>query len=407
MKQTLRLGWLALFAATLLTACNDSDDTKTTTDDNTQVEETDTSPSIAFVQTVSPDYSSSEVVTIDADSKQVITGYYLKDKSDYTLVTYKDAIYHIGRYGIDTIDKYLASSAFTPSWSYSTQDNEDSVSRNPYAIAFASDEKAYVLRYGSSKVWIVNPNATQAEEFKIGELDLSSYVENNSGNTPSPAAAKVADGKLFIAMQRIDDNWSPQTAYVAVFDTNTDTEIETNASTADSVKGIPLSGVNPLEQSLYVFEDELFVTTRDSFSSIDLSGSMIEAIDTETFELRQVLQATDISDNVSASIQSSVIESAEKGYFFATRSVFEPAYHEVSTLYQFNPTTGEITAEKVAGTGEEDINFIAYDPQGYLWLSIGSDTTPGVDVIDTSSNSLFTERLLTDLNPNAVGFVQP
>ena len=405
MKSTLKSCYLALIAASVLTACNGSDTKTTTAKDNTQVDATDTSPSIAFVQTVAPDFSSSEVVTIDAESKQVTTGYYLKDKSDYTVTTYKDAVYHIGRYGIDTIDKYMAESAFTPSWSYSTQDNQDTVSRNPYAIAFASDDKAYVLRYGSNKVWVVNPNAAQAEDFKIGELDLSDYVENNTSGTPSPASAKVANGKLFVAMQRLDDTWSPQTAYVAVFDTSTDTEIETHASDADSVKGIPLSGVNPLEQSLFVFDNEVFVTTRDSYASLDLSGSLIEAINTETFELRQVLKATDIEDNVSANIQSSVIESADKGYFYATKSVFEPAYHELSALYEFNPTTGEITQENIAGTGEEDINFMAFDPKGYLWLSIGSDTTPGIDIIDTKTNSKFTDRLLTDLNPAAIGFI--
>ena len=396
MKQTLKYGALSLLATIGLTACNFGSDNKD--------EERTPVPVQAFIQTVSPDFSSSEVVAVDVETLQLSSGYYKKVKSDYTLVTNEDAIYHIGRYGIDTIDKYMADLPDTPVWSFSTQDNEDGVSRNPYNIAFASDSKAYVIRYGSSKVWIINPNAMQIEDFKIGELDLSAYAENN-GNTPSPSAAIVSNGKLFIAMQRVDDNWNTQTAYVAVFDTSTDTEIETHASDADSVKGIPLSGVNPLEQSLFVFDNEVFVTTRDSYASLDLSGRLIEAINTETFELRQVLKATDIEDNVSANIQSSVIESADKGYFYATKSVFEPAYHELSALYEFNPTTGEITQENIAGTGEEDINFMAFDPKGYLWLSIGSDTTPGIDIIDTKTNSKFTDRLLTDLNPAAIGFI--
>ena len=397
MKQTLKYGALSLLATIGLTACNFGSDNKD--------EERTPVPVQAFIQTVSPDFSSSEVVAVDVETLQLSSGYYKKVKSDYTLVTNEDAIYHIGRYGIDTIDKYMADLPDTPVWSFSTQDNEDGVSRNPYNIAFASDSKAYVIRYGSSKVWIINPNAMQIDDFKIGELDLSAYAENN-GNTPSPSAAIVSNGKLFIAMQRVDDNWNTQTAYVAVFDSNTDTEIETNASSEDDVMGIPLSGLNPLEQSLYVFGDELFVTTRDSYASMDLSGSLIEAIDTNTFALRQVLAATDITDNVSASLQASVIESAEKGYFVATKSVFDPNYREVSALYQFNPSTGEITAENVAGTGEEDINYLAYDANGYLWLSVAAASTPGIDVIDVKSNSLHAPRLLTELNPGAIAFIK-
>ncbi len=152
-------------------------------------------PSLAIVQTVAPDYSSSQVAYLGANEQQVATGYYIKDKSDYTLSSYKTDIYHIGRLSIDEISKYNgadASSRDQQIWSYSTQDANDSLSRNPYTLVSLNETKAYLIRYGSSKVWIVNPQASASEDFKIGELDLTSYIpQDNSKGTPTPSAAVI------------------------------------------------------------------------------------------------------------------------------------------------------------------------------------------------------------------------
>ncbi|MBU2869322.1 cadherin repeat domain-containing protein [Colwellia sp. E2M01] len=367
-------------------------------------------PSVALVQTVAPDYTNSEVAYLDAKDQQVASGYYVKDASDYTLSTYKGDVFHIGRYFIDTIEKYSAvdeADRDTLIWSYSTQDAEDSTSRNTYALVSLNETKAYLIRYGSSKVWIVNPQATTSEDFKTGEIDLTSYVpETNTSGTPSPSSAVINDGKLYIAMQRIDDTWTPGVAYVAVFDTATDTEIETNANDEDSVKGIPLTGVNPLEHSLVSNEDKVFVTTRNSFGSTDLSFSRIEEINTGDYSVRQVLDAADIDENTASYIQSSVVVSSEKGYFYASEAIYSPSYHEVSSIYEFNPTTGDIVATGVADTGTEAISFIGLDAANFLWVSVADPMVPGVDIIDTNTNSKRISRLATTLNPGTIRFIE-
>lgn len=367
-------------------------------------------PSIAVVQTIAPDYTNSEVAYLDAKSQQVELGYYIKDVSDYTLSSYKGDVYHIGRFFIDTITKYNATDEAdrdTIVWSYSTQDAQDSISRNPYAFVSLNETKAYLLRYGSSKVWIVNPQATTSENFKVGELDLSSYIPaDNSKGTPSPASAVINDGKLYIAMQRTSDAWVSGVAYVAVFDTATDTEIETNSNTEDTVKGIPLMGVNPLEHSLTSADDKVFVTTRNGYSSTDLTFSRIEEINTGDYTLRQVLNASDIEGNTAAFIKASVVLSAEQGYFYASQALFTPSYHEVGALYEFNPTTGAIISANVADTGSEDIGFIGLDAANFLWVSIADPSIPGVDVIDTSTNTKTISRLATQLNPGTIRFIE-
>ena len=393
MKHSIKTSLLALLSAGLLNGCDLIEN-----DDDPKL------PATALVQTVATDYSSSGVVAIDIENQQVTSGYYVKDKSDYRIDSHLNNVYHIGRRNIDTISKYSSDNLDSLVWTFSTQDNEDTTSRNPYTITFAHESKAYLIRYASDKVWIVNPEATQAEDFKIGELDLSSYLEEDFGGTPNPSAAIVHEDKLYIAMQRLDTNWSAHTTYVAVFDVNTNEEIETNANSEDAVKGIPLSGFNPLENSLTAFGDEVFVTTRDKFILPNLDVSKVEAVNVGDYSVREVINANDIG----APILSSVIINDEQGYFITNPAGYNEsgAWVETGSLFEFNPTTGEIIEEGVANTGSEDINFMTLDENNYLWLSIGSAQTPGVEVLDTRDNTRYSERLLTDLNPGKIVFLK-
>lgn len=404
-----------LVSIALLSGC-DNTHSGTTTGTNTGTDtgtNTDADPSIhkpaasAIVQTVDPSYISSEVLFLDSANQQVSSPYYSKTKSDYTLATNKGDIYHIGRFGIDTIDKYAAQDYNNPAWSFTTQDSSDSISRNPYSLVFVNNSKAYLIRYGSSKVWIVNPNAKDFASFKIDEIDLSAYVPaDNSSGTPSPAAAIISQGKLFITMQRLSDGFSANPAYVAIFDVATNTEIETNSAPSDNLKGILLKGINPLKNSLSTGPDgKVYVSTHDVYASTTLSNSRIEVIDPSTYALRTVLTAADIDSNVSKFINASVQVSTNKGYFYAGKVVFTPVYGEISTLYEFNPTTGDVIKSEVAGTGNEHINYLGLDKKGFLWLSMINPATPGVDIIDTVDNTLVGGRLLTTLNPNVINFL--
>lgn len=363
-------------------------------------------PSFAVVQTVAPDYSGSEVVTLDPETEVVTKGYYIKDGSDYTVRSYNKDVFHIGRFFIDTIAKYNADALDTEVWSYTTQDTGDSTSRNPYDIVSLSDTKAYILRYGSSKVWIVNPQATTADDFKIGELDLDSYIaEDNSNGTPNPSAGTIVDGKLFITLQRLNDAYSPNTAYIAVFDTETDLEIETNANADDTVMGIPLVGLNPLNGSIVNKDGVVYVTTRNSYSDTDLTLSRVEAITASDYSLRTVLTADDIAENTSAFIGSSAIVSATKGYLVAEETFFSP-YRVLSTVYSFNPTTGVIADTAIAETGEEQISHISLDAANFLWISVSNPTNPGVDVVNTETDVKELPRFATELNPTAIAFIE-
>ena len=95
-------------------------------------------------------------------------------------------------------------------------------SSNPYEMHFVSDSKAYILRYGSPSIWIVDPSVSAADEenFKIGEINLGAYDDDG---IPNMSTGLISNNKLFVVMQAMDSNYVPGDAYLSVMDMTTDT----------------------------------------------------------------------------------------------------------------------------------------------------------------------------------------
>ncbi|WP_440904763.1 cadherin repeat domain-containing protein [Catenovulum sp. SX2] len=364
----------------------------------------------AVVQTVAADYSSSQVAQIDydkdLDNYELTDGYMVKDKSDYTVASHLDSIFHIGRNSIDTVDFYNKDDLTTNLLGVSTNLAVEQSSSNPYTFVTLNKDKGYVIRYGADKILVVDPTSTSANDFVLSTIDLSAYtVEGSEQASPNAADAVIADGKLFVVMQRMHIEgwtWTPNTAYIAVIDTETDMEIETNADTTDAFKGIPLSGVNPLGGSLDVFGDYVYVAERSSYSSTDLSESKIEKVHVKNYQVSEVIAADKIVNN-QAPIKQAVIVSATKGYFYVSAG-----WPEVSSIYEFNPKNGQIVNADVTSTAlnGEGIGYMAVDSKNQLWISVSSSDNPGIDIVDTSDNSLVTNRLTTELNPARIAFIE-
>ncbi|MCU4674654.1 cadherin repeat domain-containing protein [Catenovulum sp. 2E275] len=386
----------SLIAAAILLAGCSSDD------NNSNSEQTIQPVSAVAIHTVASDYTSGQqVLILDSDTYQITnTKIALTDiKTDYTIKTYQDDLYHIGRYTIDTIEKFTAEDMENSAYSFSTQQAGEEASGNPYDIVFVNEEKAFVIRYGSDKVLIINPSATDESDFITGSIDISAY---NAGTATNPTAADglINDGKLYIVMQRME-NWVPQTAYVAVFDVQTGEEIETNANSEDNLKGIPLNGINPQQDSLTAYADNLYITSNAAYSTTDISTSKIEKISLDNYALTEVLNASDIENNTANVLSETIIVNDEQGYFYASSG-----WPAVSNLYQFNPSTGLITQADVAATvmNAEGIADIALDTENRLWVSVSSDAAPGVDVYSVEDNSLLENRITTELPPVRVEF---
>ena len=408
--QKILLSSTALIAALGLTACGSSSSSSNSVieissdlpPDGGSNSETTTKITAIAVGTTA-DYSSSSMATLETEAPYTASTQIGADSnSDVAISGYGDNIYRIARYGANFITKYDASDLTTPIWQCSTEG--DDTNSNPYQLIQVSDSKAYVLRYGTGKIWVVNPAITDSSlcetEFKIGEIDLSAF---DSDGVPDMSSGVVVDGKLFVTIQRLQSFRPTQTSQVAVIDTKTDTLIDVDPATSGT-QAINLIGRNPGKIIYQADLDQLFVqsvgayeiTWTDPVTPAKYTGG-IDAIDPSSYTVTQ--KVDDDADTLQLSDMALVSDT--KGYLVGY------AGFKNNTLYQFNPTDGSLTRDAntqitaIAGITGENIAGIYYEANSkQLWIA----TTSGFKLLNTEDNTVTESLLDTQMNPSGLFF---
>ena len=356
------------------------------------------------IATAASDYSSYGISAITVDPKagpRTAINDLLPGSNGSTVKTFGKYYYRLEKFQADNVTKVDIAAPNTPIWQFSTQDTGEADSSNPYDLVFVNSDKAYLIRYGSTKAWIVNPSATTEAGFKVGELDLSAYTD--ADGAPEMCSGVIANGKLFIVLQRLVD-WCPSnTAYVAVFDTATDTEINTGMGSGNMI-GIPLTIKNP-GAIQYVPQNNLIYV--QGIGSYPGSGACdpvyeytggIESINPITYASSIVLDDGNATIHPYGAISGMLIASPTKGYFVGYAGWGDNA------LYAFNPTTGVVSG---ALSGFQNINISGMNSGTYLdkndMMWVCDSTNAVVKIMDTADNTL-NENISTNLNPQQVAF---
>lgn len=417
---------LVILSLLVLHGCGSSDDPSpevestsvdtTTSEPETPSSATDTpssgslgqnSTQFAVTVTAAADFSSGAHSVIDVAPPRMARNNLVPTVSDLTAACHGRFFYRIARFMSDSITKFDVVQPEQVVFQFSTNDPQEAVSSNPAAMAFVDDTKAYVLRYGSTKAWIINPSASTEAEFKIGELDLSTYDEGDG--TPEMQDAVIVGDRLFIVMQRLSSFQPTETAYVAVFDVTADTEIDTGMGSADGLRGIPLEVRNPLSIQHLADNDLIYVQAVGKFEfgtePAQLTGG-IETIDPQTFATKLVLDDGDSTAPAAfGQIQGAALVSATQGYFIGTKGFQD------NTLYRFDPSTGEVVSDvngpqAVGGLFGKNLTDIAVDADGKLWVAVADLSAPGMTVIDTATDSVEDALIGTGLNPGKTVFCE-
>lgn len=352
----------------------------------------------AVIATRAPDYGSGAVSIAELGAPFAVQNNLNGTTSDIAVRSGGDHYFLIERFGSNRIKRFSASAPTTQVYSYSTQDAGDTTDSNPYDVIVVSPTKAYVLRYGSGKLWVVNPSATSEAGFKINEIDLSMY---DADGVPEMSAALLSNGRLYVAMQRLETFSSVKNGYVAVIDVATDTEIRTGAADA-TLKGIELPLRNPTglvaepgSNNILVVADGGF----DNFSPVYEGG--IARINTTSFATTILVDDGNDESHPRGQILSLTLASATRGYFHAGS-----AFTDNQTLYRFNPSTND---EPVAVTGVQNvaIGTIAVAPDGNLWLTRTEAAAPGITVLGFAGGTETTvkDRINTVLIPMNFDFI--
>lgn len=379
---------LALLCSSLLIAgCNDNDKRRVITSDKA-----------AIINTVDPGFAGANLELVDLLNTDTpltaVEGNYDTNQSDFGLTAHGEYFYRIGKYNIDTVTKYSIRNPEHEIYTYSTIDKSDDTTSNTYTMVFLNDEKAYLIRYASDEIWVVDPSAATEAEFKTGEIDLSDYRRNNT--PPGMSDGVIVDGKLYVSLQRLD-GWTPTAgeSYVAVIDTATDTEIDTRESDSSAtLKGIQLESANP-QSIIYNPEAGLFVQSIGTWSDDYIGG--VEKIDTSDYSTELLID----DDNTTGRISGLAIVNDTLGYIISYTG------WQNTSLYSFDPADGSIASSAVSNLAgpELDITSLTVDEDGRLWVSIGDASNPRVEILDTMSDSIV-HTLETVMNPGKVVFAE-
>ncbi len=360
----------------------------------------------AVIATVAADFSAGAHAVFSTEDPFAGVTQQSPTISDITVNCNGEHFYRIERFSGENVARFHISEPDTVLTQFSTQDSSgtETASSNPHALVFVSDTKAYLLRNGSDKAWIVNPSAASEDQYKIGELDLSAY---SNGGSPNMTRGVIAGDKLYIVLQRLDQTFTPEDAYVAVFDTNTDSEIDT-APNSDGLKGILLPIKNPGDIEVLASNGLIYVQGTGRFASFDGSRAAeytggIATIDpADNYATAVALDDGDDNDHPAGLFTGMEIISETKGYIIGYTGFTD------NTLFSFNPSTGvlDVAADgqivPVAEIKNTSIRGLAQDNQQQLWVSVADDAEPGVTVLNGADGSVVKDLITTTLNPSAI-----
>lgn len=394
-RATSRLG-VSLCLAAALGACSSSND------DNPAAAP-DPSTLLAFAATRAVDFSVGRTDRISLETNTV-SGSYAATGSDIRVNTDGQSVYQIGRFSLDNVTKYSIDDTALPIFQYSLADPDvaEGEGANPYTFVFVNETKAYVIRYGSPRIWIINPSAQSQDEFKTGEISLAAY---DTDVTPEANGAVLVDGKLFVVMERLERPAFAvnKVGYVAVIDTATDEEIDTGMGAADGLMGIPLGVENPTALQYSASDDMIYLIGRgNSFAAaadgLERYTGGIEVIDPDTYNRETILDDGN-EENNQGFINDLLVVSGTRAYVTTSASFAS------NTLRSMNPVAGLLDEAVVAGLSDLDITTTALDPLNRVWVGLGGDT-PGFRLLKADDGSDLDTVINTELVPLNAVFIQ-
>lgn len=336
------------------------------------------------------DFSSGSHLTVAGSSPRTLTQDLLPSGSDMTGVSKGKYFYRMERSGANNITKFNISEPGKAIWQYSTEGAE--TGSNPHDLVFLTDNLAYLIRYGSSRIWLVDTTATKQENFKIGEIDLSAYADEDG--KPEINSGVIIGNRLFVTIQRINfsggwGNFVYNQSYVAVFNASTGSEINTGKGEY-GLKGIALPMENPGSIQYLKETGMLYVQCSGQYNKKYTGG--ITVIDPENFESAVLIDDGSESSHPYGAVTGMVVVSPTKGYFVGYNGWGN------NNLFRFNPSSFTAAPVAVSGFGGKNISALeptSLDRNGYVWLAT-SDldpatynlSNPSIRVIDSSSDQV-------------------
>jgi hypothetical protein len=331
------------------------------------------------------DFSTGSLSVADLDTRAVSQDV-ASVGSDAVARWYQGLLYVVNRFGGDNVQVIDPAQGYATIRQFSVGNGS-----NPQDIAFVSPTKAYVSRYGSSDLLVVNPSSPTGGP--MTPISLAAFADGDG--LPEMARLFRYDRWLFVACQRLTNFQPSNPSLVVVVDTQADTVYDVNALVAGK-QAITLTGRNPFTQFVFdPFDGHLWIGCAGAFG---VNDGGVEAIDPVSFaDLGFV--ATEAT--LGGDIGDVVWHRQQHSYAIVT----DPTS---SHLVTWNPSTGQKLGTPFTASGFS-LPDMELNDRGELYLcrnTFSAQEPPGLMVLSSTTDAVVAGPLDTGLPPVAITFDQ-
>ena len=339
-----------------------SDSATTNTNGDTDSDSTAVTKPATGVLVITTDYQTGAYSTVSLNGATVT--------QDVDFI-HSDAVCHVDgvtgtpfilqRLGADAVD-VLSPTTFVITKEFSVEP-----SSNPHDIELIAADKAYVTRFGSHLILIVNP----ITGVQTGTVDLSALAD--ADDIPEISGMVAMSGKLYVTVSRLDrDNgWEPVgDSYIVFID----------AATGAMEGNVKVQGTNIVGQPEWSDALGKFVISQvGSYGTLADGGVQLLDPVTNTLGAFIVTEAT-----LGGSLNKVVCATETK--CFAIIGVSGDSGSNTH-LVTFNPQTGQKTGTLAAGSGWVYGDIVLNDDNSELWLADRTADASGLRIFNVATGT--------------------
>lgn len=338
---------------------------------------------VAILSTASCDFVSGGVAVIDAETFDTLEHRRGIIDADAVIRQQRGRIFAVNRFGGDNIQELDADNHHSTLWQCSVV-----AGSNPHDIVLVSDTKGYVSRYDATSLLIIDPSTEAAcTDFVVGTIGLSDL--GDSDGIPEMDQMVAVDGRLFVALQRLDRNdfFRPATnAALAVIDIVTDTVIGT----------VELEIANPFAENKGLFYDEraerIYVGGPGTLFS-DLEDGGVEIVNPATLMSEGIIAT-------GAELGGDLTDFAMVGTRRLFAIVADGDFR--ASVVEFDTVTRSIVSTLAAS--DLLLSDIELSESGRLWLADRDCSNPGARVFEIAAMSGAAELTAAPIFPGLTPF---
>ncbi len=308
--------------------------------------------------------------------------------SDATLRFFAGRLYVVNRFGGDNV-QVVDPQTLATTFQFSVGNGS-----NPQDIAFASPTRAYVTRYESADLWIVNPQ-TGAH---TGTISLAPYAD--ADGIPEMGRLQMVGPLLFVAIQRVDrpgGYLATDTSYVAVVDTRADTLVDCDPALPGR-QAIRLQLSNPV--TTFQFDRASSRLLVGCVGDYGVKDGGIEWVDpvhlrSDGVAITEGALGGDVGDVVWKDAQES---------YAIVADTLSPVPN--TTLVRWSPSAGTLLGTLWA-PGGYSLADAELNDDGELWVCRSSFSGSALRAYDTATDTPIGSDLHCTLPPTAITFDAP